>query len=234
MGLYRDDGLAMINGSGPQMDKVRKDIIKAFQDMKLKVTIETNLTVTDFLNITFDLRNGTYGPYIKPGNTIKYVSSKSNHPPSIKREIPRMIQSRLSSISSNENAFEREANVYREALKEAGYNEYIKYTETPPPPKNKRRNRNIIWFRPPWLDTIATKIGAKFLNILSNEFSNDSTMKKLFNRNNTKISYGCLPNMNAFILSKNRQLLKGKNNENVECRCRGDSELSSEWEMWRK
>ena len=89
-GLYRDDGLAMISGSGPEMDRLRKDIIKLFKEMNLKVTIETNLMITDYLDVTFNLTDGSFSPYTKPGNTIRYISSNSNHPPHIKKQIPCM------------------------------------------------------------------------------------------------------------------------------------------------
>ena len=79
-GLYRDDGL----------DRLRKDIIKLFKKMNLKVTIETNLMITDYLDVTFNLTDGSFSPYTKPGNTIRYISSNSNHPPHIKKQIPRM------------------------------------------------------------------------------------------------------------------------------------------------
>ena len=84
VGLYRDDGLAMVTGSGPQMDRLRKDIHKLFQGMKLDVTVETNLLITDYLDVTFNLNDGSFSPYTKPGNQIKYVSSSLNHPPHIK------------------------------------------------------------------------------------------------------------------------------------------------------
>ena len=129
MGLERDEGLAMVTGSGPQMDRLRKGIHKLFQGMKLDVTVETNLLITDYLDVTFNLNDGSFSPYTKPGNQIKYVSSSSNHPPHIKKQIPKMVQDRLSALSSNEYIFEREAPIYRKALHEAGYNDNIKYNE---------------------------------------------------------------------------------------------------------
>ena len=126
-GLYRDDGLAMISGSGPEMDRLRKDIIQLFKGMNLKVTIETNLLITDYLDVSFNLTDGSFTPYTKPGNNIRYISSNSNHPPHIKKQIPRMVKDRLSLLSSNEQIFENEAPLYRKALLEAGYNDEIKY-----------------------------------------------------------------------------------------------------------
>ena len=48
VGLYRDDGLAAVKASGPETDRLRKDITNMFKDLGLKVTVETQLTKTDF------------------------------------------------------------------------------------------------------------------------------------------------------------------------------------------
>ena len=67
IGLYRDDGLAYFeNLNGHQSDKLRKDITKIFKDMGLNVTIQTNLKIAHFLDLTFNLQDGTYKPYKKP------------------------------------------------------------------------------------------------------------------------------------------------------------------------
>ena len=218
-GLYRDDGLAMISGSGPEMDRLWKDIIKLFKEMNLKVTIETNLMITDYLDVTFNLTNGSFTPYTKPGNIIRYISSNSNHPPHIKKQIPRMVKDRLSLLSSNEEIFEREAHLYRKALLEAGYNDEIKYEKFSN--NKKTRKRNIIWFKPPWSDTIITKIGSLFLKLIEKHFPSNDPLRKLFNKNSLKLSYGCLPNVNSFISAQNRKLLSNISTDKVQCNCRG-------------
>ena len=43
IGFYRDDGLAVLNLPGPQVDRIRKDFVRIFKESGLKVTIETNL-----------------------------------------------------------------------------------------------------------------------------------------------------------------------------------------------
>ena len=49
----------------------------------LKITIEANKKVVNFLDITLDLNTEKFKPYSKPSNTPRYVHSKSNHPPNI-------------------------------------------------------------------------------------------------------------------------------------------------------
>lgn len=69
IGLYRDDGLAAFRNMGPRTaDKTRKLFIETFAESGLRITIESNLKVVNFLDITLNLHNGKYYPYGKPGN----------------------------------------------------------------------------------------------------------------------------------------------------------------------
>ena len=89
LGLYRDNGLVVVrNASGPNVDKIKKKIIKIFQQHNLKITTEANLIQTDFLDVTFNLDTGKYWPYKKPENQPLYINTKSNHPPPIKKQPP--------------------------------------------------------------------------------------------------------------------------------------------------
>ena len=64
-GLYRDDGLLVLrNVNGQQIDCVRKNTIQTFKDVGFLIDIKTNLKIVDFLDITFNLNNGTFKPYI--------------------------------------------------------------------------------------------------------------------------------------------------------------------------
>ena len=58
MGLYRDDGLIVLNKINSQkMNKVRKKIIQVFKD---GIGIITNLVGVNFWDIRFDLRSRSY------------------------------------------------------------------------------------------------------------------------------------------------------------------------------
>ena len=99
VGLYRDDGFTAINScSGPVLDRTRKKIITIFKKEGLNITIEMNLADTDFLDVTFNLGTEKYLPYHKPNGNPLYITSKSNHPPTIIKDFPKMINKPLSDL----------------------------------------------------------------------------------------------------------------------------------------
>ena len=110
VGWYRDDGLACFkNGNGYQNAKIRKDFIKLFQTHGLKLEVKCPLKTVDDLDITFDLNLGFYRLYRKPYNGTRYISAKSNHPPSILKQIPAAISKRIYTNSSNKPIFQNES-----------------------------------------------------------------------------------------------------------------------------
>ena len=61
IGLYRDDRLSVFkNGSGPQMEKIKKHLQKVFKNNGLDVIIECNVKVVNYSDVTFNLNGGTY------------------------------------------------------------------------------------------------------------------------------------------------------------------------------
>ena len=125
-GLYRDDGLGCFeNISGPDSERIKKKIIQVFESNGLNITVECNLIVTDCLDVTFDLKSGTYYPYRKPNNELMYINKHSNHPPSTIKQIPSMISKRISENSCDKIHFDKAAPDYNITLKNSGYNETI-------------------------------------------------------------------------------------------------------------
>ena len=105
--LYQDDGLAVLkNKSGSQSEQVKKNIQKIFKEHGLDIIIQCNMKVVNYLDVTFNLNDRIYNPYTKPNNKIKYIHKNSNHPPSVIRQIPLSIESRLSTLSINEKTFQ--------------------------------------------------------------------------------------------------------------------------------
>ena len=147
-GLYRDDGLAVIKGlSGPEIERLKKNVVKTFKDYGLNVTIEANLHAVNYLDVTFDLRKGTYLPYRKPDNPPVYINSCSNDLATVIKQLPKSIRKGLSDLSSNEEIFEIAKPAYRDALNKSGFQEKLSYTSAQnknDKNDNKQRKRKII------------------------------------------------------------------------------------------
>ena len=86
-----------------------------------KIDIETNLKIVNFLDITFNLINGSYKPYKKPNDALLYINKNSNHSPQIIKELPKIINDKLSRNSSNADIFNSSKKEYETALKNSGY-----------------------------------------------------------------------------------------------------------------
>ena len=73
-GLYRGNGLALLgNLNGQETDKVRKNIIRVFEDIGFSLEIETNLKEVDFSDISLILQNGTFWPYSDPNIVYTFI-----------------------------------------------------------------------------------------------------------------------------------------------------------------
>ena len=213
VGLYRDDGLVLLrNTSGPQSERTRKDITREFKKQGLDITISTNLKICNFLDVTLNPKDGTYYPYRKPNNETLYVNTNSNHPPTIIKHLPSAIGRRISDISSNKELFNKAKPHYENALRQSGHDEELTYSKsmksTPHSSQNRRKNRqrNIIWFNPPYSMNVQTNIGREFLNLVSKHFPKKHRYNKIFNKNTVKVSYSCTDNLQTIIKNHNRKI----------------------------
>ena len=193
-GIYRDDGLCLSRKcDGHTLDKLRKNMIKHMNDMGLKITIDTNLTNVNFLDVNLDLDSGTYKPYHKPNEKLKYINTGSCHPPIVFKNLVHNISRRISNLSANKEIFDKAAPYYNKSLKESGFKDQIKYidSENSVPTTNRNRKRKIIWFTPPYALIVRTNIGKKFLELVKKHFPPTHRYHKIFNKNTVKISYSC-------------------------------------------
>ena len=72
-------------------------------------------------NVTFDIASNRYYPFRKPHNNLLYINKNSNHPPTILKELPNMINKRISDLSCNEEEFKKSKTQYESALKKSGF-----------------------------------------------------------------------------------------------------------------
>ena len=107
-----------------------------------------------------------------------------------------MIERRTNKNSSNKKLFDLSKHVYNEALKRSGHNKDIKYIDRNniTSKKGKNRKRKVLWFNPLYDKAIKTNTGRNFINIINKHFG-ESKIKKFITKNNVKISYSCMINI---------------------------------------
>ena len=225
IGLYRDDGLAAFNKTPQAIERIKKDICSEFRKYDLKITIEANKKIIDFLDVTLNLTDNSYKPYNKPNNIPVYVHCKSNHPQSILKNLPMNINKRLSEISSNEEIFKEAVPIYQKALADSGYHHRLTFdnnSDKSTSNNNRNRSRNITWYNPPYESQVKTKVGKEFLHIIKTSFYKGHPLQKIFNANTIKLSYSCMPNMKNIIDGHNKGIINGPRDNALEpgCNCR--------------
>ena len=229
-GLYRDDGLGIYRRiPATKLNQIIKRIKDMFKEMGLEITCEKNLTRVNFLDLTLDLSEETFEQYRKPNDKPNYVNMESNHPKLILNNIPKAVNKRLSEISCSKEKFIKHKEEYQNALANSGHKHKLEYKvneeeERRETRKTRKRNRNIIFFNPPFNKNLKTNIGKEFLKIIDKNFPKDNPLHKIINRKNVKLSYSTTANMKSIISSHNRKILtKNEPNEIAQlCNCRGE------------
>ena len=84
--MYKDDGLSCFhNFSVPESEKIKRKFCEIFKQNGLNISVECNLQITDFLDVTFDLRTGKcysyMNCYLLTSNQIIYHLSLSKFQP---------------------------------------------------------------------------------------------------------------------------------------------------------
>ena len=130
-----------------------------------------------------------------------------------------MINKRLSDLSYNEDEFKRPKPLYENALKESGYKAEMKY-ETSENINNRNRHRKIIWFNPPFSQSVKTNIGKIFLKLVRKHFPRHHKLHKIFNPNTLKLSYCCMKNISNIIKQHNATVLATSTTPKRLCNCR--------------
>ena len=117
--------------------------------------------------------------------------------------------------------FEGVAPLYQEAIEKSGYDYKLKYdpSANETPAKKRNRKRKILWFNPPYNQTVRTNVGKEFLGLLEKCFPPNHPLRKIFNRQNVKVSYSTTPNMAQIISGKNSKVLTETEEEVKTCSC---------------
>ena len=141
------------------------------------------------------------------------------------KHLPAAIGRRISDISSSKELFNKAKPHYESALKQSGHDKKLIYTERKKPVPHtalnsrKNRQRNIIWFNPPYSMNVRKNIGREFLNLFSKHFPKNHRYNKIFNKNNMKVYYSCTDNLQTIIKKHNRKILETSKTPSTENKC---------------
>ena len=147
------------------------------------------------------------------------LDTRSNHPPSVFKAVPKEVAKRIATNSSSREVFENVKGPFVEALKEANYAvgdlkeawDYANYPKDAPP-KKKKKGRNCTYVIVPWCASVATNVIGLIKGLV--DFPVGSILRKLF-CNNRNYSYGVAKNMGNHIQGHNNKVLGHRGGEIV-------------------
>ena len=94
------------------------------------------------------------------------MNFNSNHPYFIKREIPSMIQKRLSSLSKTKEIFEKNI-PYESALKNSGFRTSLSNVKDIIKKKQRLKKKRVFCYNPPFSNCVKTDIKKESLKTVS-------------------------------------------------------------------
>ena len=131
-----------------------------------------------------------------------------------------MVKNWLSSLSINEDAFNKARAVYEKAKKSRGFYKNLKFGSIQEEP-SRNRKRKLVCFIQPYSPEITTNIGKYFLELVWKHFHKHHRYKKIINSNTIKLSYSCIPIVKNIIKEQNNSTMKsGINTNKKDCNCR--------------
>ena len=141
--------------------------------------------------------------------TIHYTYAKhSNHPPSILRQLPESVNKRIPTLSSHKQVFDVAVQTYQNALRHCNFSHKLEFMPHVTKQPRRNRQRNIIWFNPPFSKNVKTNIARSFLKLVDTHLPIGHKLHKIFNRNTVKVSYSCMRNVNSVIASLNTRIIR--------------------------
>ena len=135
-----------------------------------------------------------------------YINKNSSHPKNIIKQIPNIINDRLNKRSSTQENFLKVKSDYESIMEKCGYKEKLHYKNSEQKSQNtskRKRKRNIIWYNPPFSNSVKTNIGRKFINLVKKHFNKRNPLSKIFNKHNMRISYSCTASIERIIKAHN-------------------------------
>ena len=149
-------GLVFIpNSDGPSNSSIQKWLKGPFKLLGFKIEISSDIEIANFLDVTLNLSDNTYKPFLKTDQYPSYINVKSNHANAIIKQVPKAVIMRIRRSSSCMKIFQDSSKIYIDPLGVADLepkipnenNLYMNKENTKCSKKN--RKRKIIWFTHP-------------------------------------------------------------------------------------
>ena len=83
--------ISIPESNSPKTSRAKKKILKAFKLLRFKIEIMFNLKAVNFLVIIFSLSENSFKPFHKHKQAASYISVYSDHPRSVSRQIPSVV-----------------------------------------------------------------------------------------------------------------------------------------------
>ena len=122
MGLNQDNGIIYIpNNNGPNSSHIQKKIVRAFMLLGFKIDVSSNDKIVHFLDVTLNVSDNTYKPFLKTDQYPAFININSNHPKTIIKQVPKAVKLRINNLSANEKIFQESSKIYKDAPKNSGF-----------------------------------------------------------------------------------------------------------------
>ena len=102
-------------------------IIRAFMVFGFKIEVPSNNKIVNFLDVTLNLSDNTYKPFLKTDQYPSYINVNLNHTNNIIKQVPKAVKLRINNLSTNEKIFQESSKIYKDSLKNSGFREEFKY-----------------------------------------------------------------------------------------------------------
>ena len=137
------------------------------------------------------------------------------------KQLPKMINKRISDLSCNKEEFNKVKPVYESALKDNGHFSSMFSNDSNTQNARRNRNRNVLWFNSTYSQNKKSNIGKLFIKLVRKHFTKNNKYHKIFNLNTLKLSYCCTTSVGNIIKQHNSKVLsKTNDNNNRKCNCR--------------
>ena len=104
-------------------------LLNIFINFNKQITVQSNIKVVNCLDITLNLSNGKFYLYRKSNDKPLYINTRSNHLPSIIKQLPSGINKYISSLSCNAEEFEKAIPAYNDPLQKSGFTQRLAFND---------------------------------------------------------------------------------------------------------